>query len=303
MTGKLRYLALALVLCACRERAAPTAAADRMLATGRSYAEARPAAAPPALADMAPRQDASGDEIQKDQNAAAISLPGATDVLPNLIIRSGTASLQVDSLDRAMALVRALARRVGGFVGSSTAQAGKGQLHSAMLEIRMPAEHFEDTVDGLRMIGKIETVNVTAEDVGEEYVDVQARMTNDRRLEARLIDLLAHRTGKLADVLDVERELARVREEIERYEGRLRYLRSRAAVSTLSLTVHEPIPVVDEGSPGVMSEAVRDAWRNFIAVLALLIQSLGVIIPLGVVAGAGWLVVRRFRRPPGTATA
>jgi hypothetical protein len=230
-------------------------------------------------------------------DAASISLPGATDVLPNLIIRSGTASLQVDSLEHAIALVRALARRVGGFVGSSTAQAGKGQLHSSMLEIRMPAEHFEDTVDGLRMIGKIETVNVTAEDVGEEYVDVQARMTNDRRLEARLIDLLAHRTGKLADVLDVEHELARVREEIERYEGRLRYLRSRAAVSTLSLTVHEPIPVVDEGSPGVMGEAVRDSWRNFITVVAFAIQSLGVIIPIAICAFAGWFVVRRFRRP------
>jgi hypothetical protein len=88
-----------------------------------------------------------------------------------------------------------------------------------------------------------------------------------------------------------------VREEIERYEGRLRYLRSRAAVSTLSLTVHEPIPVVDEGSPGVMGEAVRDAWRNFIAVVALLIQSLGVVIPLAVCAVVVWLVVRRWKGP------
>jgi hypothetical protein len=288
MTVKLRYLALLLLTVACTERALPTVAHERRLAV-------------PAAADMAqeaPAALAAVSGSEKDGNAASISLPGATDILPNLIIRSGTASLQVDSLEHAIALVRALARRVGGFVGSSTAQAGKGQLHSAMLEIRMPAEHFEDTVDGLRMIGRIETVNVTAEDVGEEYVDVQARMTNDRRLEARLIDLLAHRTGKLADVLDVERELARVREEIERYEGRLRYLRSRAAVSTLSLTVHEPIPVVDEGSPGVMGEAVRDAWRNFITVVAFLIQSLGVVVPLAVCALAGWLAFKRFRRPP-----
>lgn len=287
MTVKLRSLALLLLTVACTESALPTVARERRLAVPRAADKAPEA--PAAFAAV------SGEE--KDGDAAGLSLPGATDILPNLIIRSGTASLQVDSLERAMALVRALARRVGGFVGSSTAQAGKGQLHSALLEIRMPAEHFEDTVDGLRMIGRIETVNVTAEDVGEEYVDVQARMTNDRRLEARLIDLLAHRTGKLADILDVERELARVREEIERYEGRLRYLRSRAAVSTLSLTVHEPIPVVDEGSPGVMGEAVRDAWRNFIAVVALLIQSLGVVIPLAVCALAGWFVVRRFRRP------
>ena len=298
MTPKLRCLALLLLTPACRDRAMPTVA-DR----GQPLAYVRRPEAPPA-AQLAKDATAGYARVAGTEadGAAAISLPGATDILPNLIIRSGTASLQVDSMERAIALVRALARRVGGFVGSSEAQAGKGQLHSAMLEIRMPAEHFEDTVDGLRMIGKVETVNVTAEDVGEEYVDVQARMTNDRRLEARLIDLLAHRTGKLADVLDVERELARVREEIERYEGRLRYLRSRAAVSTLSLTVHEPVPVVDEGSPGVIGEAVRDAWRNFVAVVALLIQSLGVILPLGACALVGWLAVRRFRRPPPTQT-
>jgi hypothetical protein len=291
MTVKLRYLALLLLTVACTERALRPVARERRLAVPAATDMAQEAPAAYAAVSGRAKDGGAGD-------GASISLPGATDVLPNLIIRSGTASLQVDSLEHAIALVRALARRVGGFVGSSTAQAGKGQLHSSMLEIRMPAEHFEDTVDGLRLIGKIETVNVTAEDVGEEYVDVQARMTNDRRLEARLIDLLAHRTGKLADVLDVEHELARVREEIERYEGRLRYLRSRAAVSTLSLTVHEPIPVVDEGSPGVMGEAVRDAWRNFITVVAFVIQSLGVIIPLAVFALAGWLAFRRFRRPP-----
>jgi hypothetical protein len=232
-----------------------------------------------------------------DSASAGIPLPGATDVLPNLVIRSGTATMQVDSLDRAIALVHGLARRVGGFIGSSTTQSGRGAVPEATLEIRMPADRFEDAVDGLRPIGKVESVNVTAQDVGEEYVDVQARMANDHRLEARLIELVAQRTGKLSDVLAVEQELARVREEIERYQGRLRYLQTRAAVSTLSLTIHMPIPVVDEGSPGVMGEAVRDAWRNFITVVAFVIQSLGVIIPLAVCALAGWFVVRRWKGP------
>lgn len=231
-------------------------------------------------------------------DGGGFSLPGATDVLPNLVIRSGTATLQVDSLERGVVLVRELARRVGGFVGGSSTQAGRGQLHSATLEIRMPAERFDEAVDGLRPLGSVEAVNVSAQDVGEEYVDVQARMFNDHRLEARLIDLLAQRTGKLGDVLDVEHELARVREEIERYEGRLRYLKSRAAVSTLSITIHEPIPVVDQGSPGVVGEAVRQAWRNFIALIASVIQSLGVIIPLGVVALLAWLGMKRWRRQP-----
>ena len=80
---------------------------------------------------------------------------------------------------------------------------------------------------------------MSAEDVGEEFVDVAARAANGRKLEQRLIDILGTRTGKLSDVLAVERELARVREDIQRQEGRMRYLRTRASLSTLSVTVHE----------------------------------------------------------------
>jgi len=291
MTVKLALLAFALLVCACGDRGPRLA--ERHLASVRPRAVYAPAAAQALYADGA----AEAAPARIDSTSADLPLPGATDVLPNLVIRSGTAAMQVDSLDRAIALVHGLARRVGGFIGSSTTQSGRGAVPEATLEIRMPADRFEDAVDGLRPIGKVESVNVTAQDVGEEYVDVQARMANDHRLEARLIELVAQRTGKLSDVLAVEQELARVREEIERYQGRLRYLQTRAAVSTLSLTIHMPIPVVDEGSPGVMGEAVRDAWRNFITVVAFVIQSLGVIIPLAVCALAGWFVVRRFRRP------
>jgi len=83
----------------------------------------------------------------------------------------------------------------------------------------VPAGRFDEVVAGLRPMGRLESVNVNAQDVGEEYVDVTARIDNARRLEQRLIGLLATRTGKLKDVLDVEQTLARVREEIERYEG------------------------------------------------------------------------------------
>ncbi len=284
-------VALGMVV-ACGEANAPASQGYRL-------ADARPAASTEGEArpDLGAR--ASNDAVASESELG-LMLPGATDVLPNLVIRTGTASIEVDSLERAIALVRALAHRVGGFVAGSAAQTGKGQLHSASLEIRMPADRFDDAVDGLRPLGKVESVNISSQDVGEEYVDVAARMTNARHLEARLIDLVARRTGKLADVLNVERELARVREEIERYEGRLRYLRSRAAVSTLTLTVHEPIPVVHNGSPGVIAEAVRQAWRNFIGLLAVTIQSLGVILPLGLVAAAGWWIVRRSRKatPP-----
>jgi hypothetical protein len=217
-------------------------------------------------------------------------------VATNLVIRTGQASIEVDSLEQAVARVRLLAGRIGGYVANTTMQTGRGQLRSASLEVKIPAERFDDGLGGLAGLGKLESVNVNAEDVGEEFTDVTARMGNARRLEARLIELLATRTGKLKDVLDVERELGRVREEIERYEGRLRYLRAHAALSTLTISVHEPVPVIGHPGSSVIGEAFKQAWRNFVALVAACIRGLGIVIPLGVLAAAGWLSLKRLRK-------
>ncbi len=218
------------------------------------------------------------------------------DVPASMVIRTGQASIEVDSLDQAVSQVRLLAGRIGGYVANTTMQTGRGQLRSASLELKIPAQRFEEGLGGLAPIGKLESVNVNAEDVGEEFTDMTARMGNSRRLESRLIDLLATRTGKLKDVLDVERELARVREEIERYEGRLRYLRAHAVLSTLTIYVHEPMPVVGRAGSSVIGEAFKQAWRNFVALVAACIRGLGIVIPLGVLVTIAWLAMRRLWR-------
>ena len=237
-----------------------------------------------------------------------VVVTGVADALPmpteaNMVIRTATASVKVESLEPAVAAVRELAVRVGGFVANTDVQTGEGQLRSATIELKVPATRFDEALSGLTPIGKLESANVETEDVGEEYVDVTARMDNAHRLERRLIDLLATRTGKLKDVLDVEQSLARVREEIERYEGRLRYLKAHTAMSTLTVTVHEPLPVVGSAGRSVMGEAFRGAWRNFVTFLAVFVQALGIIIPLGAIAGAVWFVVRARERASSRAAA
>jgi hypothetical protein len=237
-----------------------------------------------------------------------VVVTGVADALPmpteaNMVIRTATASVKVESLEPAVAAVRELAVRVGGFVANTDVQTGEGQLRSATIELKVPATRFDEALSGLTPIGKLESANVETEDVGEEYVDVTARMDNAHRLERRLIDLLATRTGKLKDVLDVEQSLARVREEIERYQGRLRYLQAHTAMSTLTIYVHEPVPVVGSAGTSVMGEAVRQAWRNFVTFLAVFVQALGIIIPLGAIAGAVWFVVRARERASSRAAA
>jgi hypothetical protein len=245
--------------------------------SGQPFAASAPAA-PPSPAPVAPTQ------------ATAVA-----QLSPSMIIRTGYAGVEVDSLDIAIARVRALAARVGGFVANTAVQGGNDQLRSASLEVKVPSDRFDEALSGLAPIGKVESVNVTAQDVGEEYVDIAARVENSHRLEARLVNLLANRTGKLQDVLTVERELARVREEIERYEGRMRYLRARVSLSTLTIAVHERAPlIVPVAGDGPIVVAFREAWRNFVGFVAGGIASLGVLIPLGALVFVGWLGVRRL---------
>jgi hypothetical protein len=222
--------------------------------------------------------------------------PTLPDVTSNMIIRTATASVEVDSLERAVAGLKELAARLGGYVANSGIEAGKSRQRQGVVELKVPANRFEEVMAGLTPIGKLESVNVSAQDVGEEFVDVTARMDNAKRLEQRLIELLGTRTGRLKDVLAVEEALARVREEIERHEGRIRYLKAHTAMSTLSVTVHEPFPVVGTAGKSVMGEAFTQAWRNFVVFMAFGVQSLGVVIPLVVIALIAWIISRRWRR-------
>jgi len=224
--------------------------------------------------------------------------PDAADI--TMIIRTGNATIKVDSLEPAVARLRALATSLGGYVGNTSVQTGADQLRSATVELKVPASRWPLLLAGIKPVGTLEAQNESAEDVGEEFVDVQARVANSRRLEERLIALLANRTGKLQDALQVERELARVREEIDRYEGRIRYLRSRTSISTMMVMLHEPAPVLGT-RPGdsPIADAFRDAWRGFVRLVAFAIASLGVVVPVGVVGWAVWRVMRRRRRDEG----
>jgi hypothetical protein len=295
-------LALGLTTLACQPgRRLPDQLAKHLEATPPAGYAREPKRAPlpaaaPGLTGSAPVSDIAASPAELAQGPVLPGVLGPAET-PAMIIRTGTASLRIDSLEPALASVRALAARVGGYVANTAVQAGPAQYRQATLEIKVPAARFDDLITGLEPVGKVEAVNVSAEDVGEEFVDVSARVSNAKRLENRLIDLLAARTGRLQDVLSVERELARVREEIERYEGRLRYLRTRAATSSLSITVHEPVPVVGDPGSNVLVRALERAWRNFVELVAAFIASLGVLVPLVLAGGTVAWGLRRWRRP------
>ncbi len=254
-------------------------------------------ASPVALGNVGERPRSDTQPSAQAEEVETWARPTGWDTGSRLIVRTGQASIEVDSLETSMAALRQIVQRVGGFVADASIQSGRNQIRSATLQLKVPAARFDDLTEGLRPLGRLQFVNVGAEDVSEEFVDLTARVANARRMEERLVEILRTRTGKLQDVLSVEREIARVREEIERMEGRVRFLKASAQLSTLSVNLYEPAPLVAT-HPGrnVIGEAFKTAWRNFVGVLAGVIASLGFVVPVLVFSWGAVMVAKRYRR-------
>ena len=252
------------------------------LASSRDAVSAAPAPSVKVVAEQAAMTTGAG-----------APLPPASDPAGAMLVRHGEASVEVRHVDDAVARMRHAAAQFGGFVANTAVRSGKDEQPSASLEVRVPTAQFDGLLAALHTLGKVERITAGAEDVGEEYVDLGARAANARRVEARLIEMLGTRTGKLSDVLTVEQELARVRQEIERHDARLRWLERRAALSSLTIALHEPVGLIDRPSPGPIVEAIGLAWQRTLGIIAWCIASLGILVPLGVLVGVGVLVLRR----------
>lgn len=254
---------------------------------------------PPANARLALR-----DELQRRASSAMMRFgvgdstrtraPGALDGR-RMLIRNGTMRLRVDSVDVALAAVVRAAGIIGATATSSAAHNGDQQARTAFIELRVVPDGFDRLVEAVRRVGAVEALEIGVHDAGEEYVDVQARIANGRRLETRLIELLQTRTGKLSDVLEVETQLARIREQTDALEGRRRYLEQQVARNTLRVELREPGALRATTGPGLMRVSFEKAWANFLMLVAVVIQSAGVVLPLLLVALAGWRLRVRLR--------
>jgi hypothetical protein len=238
--------------------------------------------------------------------------PGASAVVPtlapNALVTEGTArrvirtaELSVDAPEPAAAqgtIVR-LAEGRGGFVLSadtSHLRAEDGAEQTVVTVVfRVPAMAFDETLRTLRGLGNVSTEKVTGQDVTEEYVDLEARLNAQRAVGAQYLAILKD-AKTIPDVLAVQQKLGEVRTDIERAEGRRRFLDSQTTLSTFTVHLAKHIDAVDASGPGFATsvrKAARDAVDVAIAIVNGVIRLIGVLAPVALLLGLpAYLVVR-----------
>lgn len=166
------------------------------------------------------------------------------------IIRNATISLEVEQPSKAMPRVASIAESHGGFVVTSESRQQSGAdggkaFEVITVEIRVPSAQFDAAINEIRGIGSSVTAEkITGQDVTEEYIDLEARLRTQNALESQLLEIMkgAHDVN---DALSVQRELANVRTEIERIEGRRRFLENQSSLSTISVTLQPQAPLIN----------------------------------------------------------
>ena len=203
------------------------------------------------------------------------------------LIRTGSMSVAVDDYGPFQTSLEQRVEEMGGFVADASLSHYAGRVSWATLTIRVPAEHFEELIGWAESEVEVQSLDIGTQDVTEEWVDVRSRIDNGKRTENRLLQLLDDRTADLEDVLAVERELARVRQEIERAEGRMRVLSDQVSLATLTLSVSVRNPYEPAVDPPGFGRMIADTFHGSIQAMV----ALGKGLVLVATAAAPWLLL------------
>lgn len=235
---------------------------------------------------------------------------GGTVSTERMIITNSSLELRVDDVGSAVASLRAavLANQgeiaelqlSGGDIGEAPLGEGAPVRMSpsfASVIIRVPATKLEALTKSLGKLGTVVSQTESSSDVTEQAVDMEARLRNLRAEEDRLRSFL-ERTNKVSELLAVERELARVRGDIESMDAQLTYLNRQVAKATLSVTLSEPGSVTGTESPWYrLREAFAQGVQGAIQIVEMLVTLVVSIVPLVVVfGGLAWALIAGLRR-------
>lgn len=276
-----------------RQSSAPAESRNQSVATEKGVYDSDSAPNAPKM------QTVSLNDADKSQTATA--------AVERKIIRNADLNLEVSDPAESQRRISSFAEARGGFVVTSDAsqRQGNDQTRPEMtikVVVRVPAAQFDATVDQIRSVAsRVMQEKRTGQDVTEEFIDLEARIRTKQALEAQFLEIMKQ-AKTVSDALLVQSQLAEVRTEIERLEGRRRFLENQASLSTITATLQSQTPIV---STAGFFYSVRQAFKDGVDVAAaitlFLIRALITLLPVALIIflPLGLLVryfVRRLRR-------
>ena len=236
-----------------------------------------------------------------DQTEKAVSVEAAVD---RKIIRDANLTIEVASTTEAQQRVTSIAETLGGFVVTSEARQRQDsepakRTLDIKLVIRVPSGQFNAALEQIEKLAtNLPERNVTGQDVTEEFIDLDARLKTQKALELQFLDIMKQ-AKKVNDALEVQSQIAGVRTEIEKLEGRRRFLESKSSLSTITVNIHTPTPIVvtASGFTYTIREALSDSIDVATGIVLFFIRFAIVMTPVFVllILPAG-LIALYFRR-------
>jgi hypothetical protein len=222
------------------------------------------------------------------------------------IIRNAELTLEVPQTTDTQQKIVSIAEAHGGFVVTSEAKQRDSQEPAQRtldikLVVRIPENQFGAALDQIRGLGgNVSEAKISGQDVTEEFIDLEARIKTQKALELQFLQIMKQAT-KIADAMDVQRQIADVRTEIEKLEGRKRFLENRSSLSTITVNIITPKPIVVVPTTGFrhsVGEAVSESIDVGAAILLFFVRFAIVMIPIGVLVllPAGLIVRYGMRR-------
>ncbi len=210
---------------------------------------------------------------------APTGAPGSvyTNASDRKVIMTASVSLETGEHDKAVDAIRGIATGAGGYVESSSTYLTTKDKKQTTITIKVPASRYESCFAQIKALGKVKSESSSGQDVTRQYIDLSARLKNLQSEERQLSDIMGM-SKNVTEVLSVERELFRVRGEIESTQAQLNYLGSQVDFSTITVSVVEPQPTVEYDWG--LDTAFKEAVRGFIGMIGALIIVTGYLIPL-----------------------
>lgn len=236
-----------------------------------------------------PSEQGAPDQILANASASEVGLERLN--IPDFnekIIRTANLELQVKKgrFDYSYERAVAVARDTAGYVSQSKSLATGNNIASGEMVMRIPARDFDAVILRLKRLGKVKSLDISSEDVSEEYVDLKSRLKHWRSQEVVMLDLMG-KAKSISESITIQNSLSQIQMEIERISGRLKFLEDRTSYATIRLFMAEPQVVVRADKWGLES-AVRNAVHASARIVGSLIVLVGYLLPLVLLAGIGY---------------